>query len=346
MKENGQLQEKLESLHHTIAASEHPLILIYRNPDPDSLSSAWALKEIMRMNEVSATIAYTGEVGRLENEAMIKYLRIPAGPLNPDDLQGADLIALVDSQPDFYKGLDLPRTDIVIDHHPVKGPIDAPFSDIRPYCLATASILTTYLEKSGVQVGVRLATALYYGIQTDSRYRQRAFSSTDKKALSFLENKVNWTLLRRIEVSSYSLRSLNYFNVALIKLRYSRNVLYSDMGPVPSSDVCVQVADFLIRVKEANWALVSGVVGKRLIIVFRCDGHKKDAGQTAQAAFGEYGSAGGHRTMGRAEIDESMLPDGILLTQNERVEHFVLTALANHERGFRPILRTLSRDKN
>ncbi|MEI6970211.1 MAG: DHH family phosphoesterase [bacterium] len=344
IKGNITSSEKLARLREVLVGRERPLILIYRNPDPDSLSSAWALKEIMRSHGLTATIAYTGEVGRLENEAMIKYLRIPAEPLNSDALYAADLIALVDSQPNFYKGVDLPRCDIVIDHHPVKSPLDVPFSDVRVNCLATASILSAYLEESGIPVGVRLATALYYGILTDSRYRQKNSSITDQKALLFLEKKVNRTVLRRIEFSSYSLRTLNYFNIALIKLRYSRNVLYSDMGPVPTSDVCVQVADFLIRVKEANWALVSGVVGRKLVIVFRCDGHKKDAGKTAQAAFGELGSAGGHNTMGRAEIDESALPDGILLTQNEKVERFILTSLANYERGFRPILRTLSRE--
>ncbi|MEI6809084.1 MAG: DHH family phosphoesterase [bacterium] len=343
-KSSGAAGEKLEKLREVMSGRQKPLILIYRNPDPDSLSSAWALKEIMRMNGLTATIAYTGEVGRLENEAMIKYLRVPVGPLNSDDLYAADLVALVDSQPDFYKGVDLPRCDIVIDHHPVKSPLDVPYADIRMHCLATASILTSYLEESETPVGVRLATALYYGILTDSRYRQKNSSITDKNALLFLDGKVNRTVLRRIEFSSYSLRTLNYFNIALIKLRHSRNVLYSDMGPVPTSDVCVQVADFLIRVKEANWALVSGVVGRKLVIVFRCDGHKKDAGRTAQAAFGELGSAGGHSTMGRAEIDESALPDGILLTQNEKVERFILTSLANYERGFRPILRTLSRE--
>ena len=336
---------KLEALRAVARGHDRALILIYGNPDPDSLSSAWALKEILRTADVTASIGYTGDVGRPENEAMIKYLRIPAAPLNPNDLYSADLIALTDSQPGFFQNTDvaLPRCDIVIDHHPVKESPQAGFVDIRPHCLATASILAEYLEAAGIPVGVRLATALHYGIQTDSRYRQQALSIADRRALLFLDRRVDRLLLRRIEFSSYSLKSLNYFSVALIKLRFSRNVLYSDVGPVPSADVCVQIADFLMRVKEANWALVSGVVGHKLVIVFRCDGHQKNAGRTAEAAFGQLGSAGGHRTMGRAEIDESVLPDGILLTQNEKVEHFILTALADHEPGFRPILRTLSR---
>jgi len=337
MKKNDK-ESRLLRLKKNIVGHKNAIILIYRNPDPDSLSSAWALKEIMKGFGVAANIVYTGEVGRFENEAMIKYLRIPAVPYKEEDLETADLVALVDSQPDFFSSIKLPRCDIIIDHHPAHISEPVAFVDIRPNRLAAASIMTEYIQSAGIPIGVRLATALFYGIQTDSRGMQRSPTRLDREALGFLDKKANRTLLRRIEVSSYSLRQLNYFSIALIKLRFSRNVLYSDIGPVPSYDVCAQVADFLIRVKEANWALVSGVVGKRLVIVFRCDGHKKNAGKTAQAAFGELGSAGGHTIMGRAEIDESALPDGILLTENEKVERFVLSRLAQHERAFGPLL--------
>lgn len=339
MKGNGKSIERLERLKKVVEGRKNALILIYRNPDPDSLSSAWALKTLLEEFGVKAGISYTGEVGRLENEAMIKYLRIPAAPFKPDDLEGADLVALVDSQPGFFNAVELPRCDIIIDHHPVRIPDPVAFTDIRPGRLATASIMTEYLREAHISIGVRLATALYYGIQTDSRGLQRSMTRLDREILASLDARVNRTLLRRIEFSSYSLRRLNYFSIALIKLRCTRNVLYSDIGPVPSYDVCVQVADFLIRVKEANWALVSGVVGKRLVVVFRCDGHKKNAGRTAQAAFGDLGSAGGHSTMGRAEFEENALPDGILLTENEKVERFILARLARHEPAFRPILR-------
>ena len=339
----GPERKRLDELYKVIAGKTHPLILIYGNPDPDGLASAWALKEIMHATGMSATVAYTGEVGRVENETMIHVLHLPAEPLKKEALQEADLIALVDCQPDFFRTLQLPRCDIVMDHHPKKNARKVSFSDIRPNCLATSSILTEYLQTGGIQVGRRLATALYYGIQTDSRNLQRAPTRTDSKANRFLENKVNRKLLRRIEFSSYSLSRLDYFRMALIKLRYSRNVLYSHVGPVPSSDVCVQIADFLIHVKEAYWAVVSGAVGKKLIVVFRCDGIQKHAGKVAQAAFGAWGSAGGHRTIARAEMEENALPGGMILTQNERLERFVVDSLSRIEKSFRPLLRSISR---
>ncbi|MDY6864276.1 MAG: DHH family phosphoesterase, partial [Thermodesulfobacteriota bacterium] len=332
MKELKKIKKKLAHLNQIISVSKKPLILVYSNPDPDALASAWALKEIMHSVGVSAAIGYTGEVGRLENEAMISSLKIPASALKEDSLPDTDLIALVDSQPGFFKPFELPRCDIVIDHHPRESYRKYAFCDIRPKCLATSSILTEYLQASGINTGTKLATALHYGIQTDSRNMQRRPTEVDTEAIHFLEKRTNIHLLRCIEFSSYSLGRLDYFSIALIKLRHSHNVLYSHIGTVDYADVCVQIADFLIRVKEAKWALVSGVVGKKLVIVFRCDGHKKHAGKTAHSAFGILGSAGGHKIMGRAEIIDTALPSGHALTNNEQTELFILKSIAKVEK--------------
>ena len=37
-------------------------------------------------------------------------------------------------------------------------------------------------------------------------------------------------------------------------------------------------------------------------MIFRCDGYRKSAGKLATRAFGEYGSAGGHKDSARAEV--------------------------------------------
>ncbi len=341
MGHSNKTQTKLKQLRKIVAGAKSAYILIYSNPDPDGLASAWALKELLDGMGVTATIGYTGEVGRLQNAAMIKFLGLPAEALKRDLLLQADLVSMVDAQPHFFQEIVLPRTDIVIDHHPARKDKTVPFSDIRTQCLATASILTDYLIISKTPINKRLATALYYGIWTDSGGQNRTPSGLDRAALEILEKKADRNLLRRIEFSQYSLNDLDYFSMALIKHRYAHNVLYAHIGPVPFADVCSQVADFLIRVQEAHWALVTGVAGNKLVIVFRCDGIAKNAGKVAEAAFGEIGSAGGHRTMGRAELLGSSLPQGTSLTQNERLEWFVVNCLARVDRAFRPLLKNL-----
>lgn len=333
------IEKRIEKLKTVLGEHKKGLILIYGNPDPDAIGSALALREVLKKLNVTALIRYTGAIGRLENEAMLRQLRIPASSLAPAELTEPGLVAVVDAQPDFFKGMELPAIDLVFDHHPRRGRIQTRFSDVRPHCLSTSSIVTEYLLALNIPIEARLATALYYGIITDSRNLQKAFTREDIQAMMALDRKVNRVLLRRIEFSCYSLNLMDYFNIALIKMRFARHVIYSHIGPVPSADVCSQIADFLIRVKEASWALVSGVVGRKLIVVFRCDGYRGHAGRAAEAAFGACGSAGGHRTMGRAEVEAEALPDGVLLTNNEGIETYVLESLARVEHRFATVLR-------
>ena len=336
-----QAKTRIQKLRKLLKGAKNTYILIYSNPDPDGLASAWALKEILSHMGIQSTIGYTGQVGRLQNAAMIQEMKIPVESFQPGRLQEADLVAMVDAQPSFFQDLELPRCDIVIDHHPHKGERKAPFSDIRSKVLSTCSMMTEYLWALNKPISKRLATALFYGMETDIRNQQKSPTPLDVAAMAFLEKKANKNLIRRIEFSQYSLNDLDYFSIALIKQRYARNVLYAHIGPVPYTDVCVQVADFLIRVKEAHWALVTGVTDNKLVVVFRSDGNLKNVGKLAQAAFGTIGSAGGHSTMGRAEILADRLPPGIGLTQNEQLEWFVVNSLAKEDRAFRPLLKKM-----
>ncbi len=339
MEIDSKVEKRLKKLRQVVKSGKSAYILIYSNPDPDALASAWGLKEVLHDMGIHSHIGFTGQVGRLQNAAMIQSLKLPAEPLDLEKLGKADLVAIVDAQPTFFQDIYLPRCDIVIDHHPKVSDKKFPFVDIRGKALSTSAILTEYLVALKRPIPKRLATALLYGLQTDSRGQQKLPTPLDQKAEKYLEKRANHVLIKRIESSQYSLNDLDYFSIALLKLRYSGNVLYAHVGPVPYMDVCVQVADFFIRVKEAHWALVTGVADNKLVIVFRSDGNQKDVGKLAQLAFGHLGSAGGHRTMGRAEIIGQNLPENVRLTKNESCEWFVVDSLAKVNPAFRPLLR-------
>jgi hypothetical protein len=57
-----------------------------------------------------------------------------------------------------------------------------------------------------------------------------------------------------------------------------------------------------MRIHTVSWSIVSGICDKKLIIILRNDGARKNAGRVAKQGFGSYGSAGGHKSMARAEI--------------------------------------------
>jgi nanoRNase/pAp phosphatase (c-di-AMP/oligoRNAs hydrolase) len=334
------ISKRLELLREVTAKGSRLLVLIYQNPDPDSLGSAVALCRLLRMAVEKCTIAYTGEVGRLENAAIIKILRIPAVPFEKSMLKKHDLFAVVDAQPNFFK--DDPNIaglhfNIVIDHHPRHKGYSADFEDVRPSYGSTCTIMTEYIHQSKAKMTTSIATALYYGLEKDTASLQRVATDADITAFRYLRSRANMNIIRKVEQSHFPLRALGYFGTAIIKKYVVGEVIFSHLGMVEVSDVCVQVADFFMAIYEIGWVIVSGIADETLVVVFRCDGYKKHAGNLATDVFGEVGSAGGHRTMARAEIPLSTLRASLRKVSDEAIEKYLVSMMAKHLKPLRKL---------
>ena len=94
------------------------------------------------------------------------------------------------------------------------------------------------------------------------------------------------------------------------------------MGKVNDPDILVIVADFFLKMSEVTWSIVSGVYGQKVVIIFRNAGFRLDAGKTAEKMFGQWGSAGGHRSAARAEIPLQNIKKEAASV--EKVESFIL----------------------
>lgn len=321
----------------TIAEKKRSLLtLIYGSPDPDALASAFALNFILRRSRSNSTIAYTGEIGRLENEEMIRVLKIPAVRFEPKMLSEHDSVATVDCQPPFFLKIPHLKADIVVDHHP-RQKFSAPFTDIRPDYGSTSTIMTEYLQEARMKVPTKLATALYYGLETDTANLQRIGSDADISAFKFLRSRANMTLLRVIRLSHFPLSVLSYFAVAALQKRYHGGIIYTNLGFVDTPDVIAHIADFLMGFHKISWALVSGLYRDLLIIVIRSDGNRKDAGALAAKSFANLGSAGGHSTMARAELPLMRIRSSLPNMSSEAVEKFVLGRIAPNLRGVKKL---------
>ena len=127
---------------------------------------------------------------------------------------------------------------------------------------------------------------------------------TNHRYISFryLFNVANRNLVKKFELTDLRRSELKNFNVALSELTYSKGRLYSHIGKVRNPDILVNIADFLNHVDKIDWVLVSGIHKGKLVVIFRCDGYRKNAGKLAERIFGELGSAGGHKEAARAEV--------------------------------------------
>jgi nanoRNase/pAp phosphatase (c-di-AMP/oligoRNAs hydrolase) len=191
-------RQKLEKLRMIVSEGDRVAILLQDDPDPDAMSSAIALRVLLGRNQLTTPIFAFAPVTRPENRTMTRLLEIEVAPADTKTLKEFDKIAMVDVEPPYF-GDRLPRADIVIDHHPGYETGAAPFDDIRVGYGATATIMTEYLVSGGESVSERLATALLYGIQSDTLALSRRVTEGDIEAFTHLYPLANYNLLKRID---------------------------------------------------------------------------------------------------------------------------------------------------
>jgi len=291
--------ERLRRFYRHFSGESHVLVTI--NADPDAIASAMAVKRLLWRNVASVALSNINIVKRPDNIAMIRLLGVKLTHIDDVVLDRYDRFVIVDAQPDHSEAFRRFAPTAIIDHHPDADGAAA-FSDIRPNYGATATMMTEYLRAAKIKPSSKLATGLYYAIKTDTHNFQSRTLLEDLRAFQFLFRHANIHLAQKIEQAELRFDFLKYFKTALRDMRVRRNKVYVCLGPVINPDVCVLIADFFMKVNPVKWSIVSGIFDGQVIIVFRNDGIRKNAGRVARQSFGRFGSAGGHKSMARAEI--------------------------------------------
>lgn len=294
--------EKLSRLYSLLKNDDKLAILMYGEPDPDSLSSAWALMELLKGRLGECVIISLEHIKRQQNQIFARKLKIPFQIQHEVEWEKYTKFALVDAQPDFFKP-PLPISfDIIIDHHPKKGNYPFRFSDIRPRYGSTATILLEYLVTAQLPLGKKLATALCYGLSTDTDDLVRGVSPQDVAALGLLKPRTDTALLHSLELAEIPRSYVPYFTEALQLVQTGGLCPVICFSKIPSPDVCVHIADFLSQFTSMKWVAVGGMCGPTLHVVLRESSIGADVGKIARLRLSHLGSAGGHKGKSRAAI--------------------------------------------
>jgi nanoRNase/pAp phosphatase (c-di-AMP/oligoRNAs hydrolase) len=264
-----------------------------------------ALQELLRQTAglSKCTFVATEPVVRQQNFEFVRAMKLDIQLLDKTDLRAYQLIAIVDAQPTFFgDALQGVQPQIVFDHHPCTTVWHAELADVRENYGALSTMMTEYLLAAKVRIPKKLYTALLYGIKADTNNFERDVILEDISAYYLNFAHANRQLIRRIELNQVPERFLKYFDIAYHNRRRYRDRIMSFLGRVESVDACVQLADSYLRIVGISYVIVAGIVKERLVIIFRGDGYRQDCGVIAQKAFGNYGTAGGHRSAARVEI--------------------------------------------
>jgi nanoRNase/pAp phosphatase (c-di-AMP/oligoRNAs hydrolase) len=299
-------QAKLEELLELLRDSRSLLILTHDNPDPDALSAASCLKYIVSKKlETKVRIGYGGIVGRPENRRMLRFLKIHTARVSEAKIKQYKSVVLLDTQP-FTGNNSLPRgmqVKGVIDHHPERKSTRAPFLDIRPSYGAAATILTEYLFASGLDVPTNLATALFYGIASETQDLGREVSEADTKAYLSLFSKANKRVLSKIRRPVVDRSYFANIATAIANAVTYKHTIATSLGRIENPDMVAQIAEMLLTLERMTWSIVTGRYKDTILFSIRTTRVKGRAGRVARMIAGSGGTAGGHDMFAGGQMD-------------------------------------------
>jgi nanoRNase/pAp phosphatase (c-di-AMP/oligoRNAs hydrolase) len=216
---------------------------------------------------------------------------------------------LVDCQPDFGFDSEQDRVPLlgVFDHHPDTGCAGAlGFCDIRSDYGSTSTIITEYLRAGGVEPDPATATALWYGLKTDTLDLSRRAGPADAAARDWLLQRIDRAALASIENPKLSRSYYRNLMTALARAVCWRELVMTEIGRLPYPDMVAEIADRLIRMEQMQWSVCCGLHEKRLYLSVRTSHPTLDAGLLVKRVLRGRGAGGGHDTMaaGRIELDD------------------------------------------
>lgn len=323
--------ERVSRLVEVVAPEDSLGILV--NADPDAMASALALKRLFWRKVRKVTLYHVNPVDRPDNLAFIRLLKIIQERIQDGDAPPVTRWAVVDSQPGHFKNFKELPFHIIIDHHPIDSGSKALFMDIREDYGANSTIMTEYLRAARVTPSARLATALFYGIKTDTNNFVRHSLPNDINAFRFLYRYVNMNIIKKIESSEFTRGTLNNLQKAFKHFTFIQDTAFVYMGREALPDDLVIIADFFMKLAEANWSIAAGIHQEKLIVILRNAGFKGDAGKKAKRLFEPWGgNAGGHKSAARAEIPLSSIEawDGNTGTLKDRLLKVLTKGLARN----------------
>jgi nanoRNase/pAp phosphatase (c-di-AMP/oligoRNAs hydrolase) len=332
-RDQNNFAEKVQHFKEHIIPADSALIITHDYPDPDCLASAFGVSQLLSFWGIkSSVISFGGFVGRAENRAMIRVLNIPTVPFVLTEIKDYNKIILVDCFPDKGNVPLPPNTTIhaVIDHHPHQPPENAPyFHDIRKEFGATSTIITKYLIEAKCPIMPKLATALFYGIKTDTGDMRRENVQEDVECYKLLFDIMDHRMLSRIENPDRDEEFFRILHRAVESTTTAETFGYTYLGNVSTPDYVAEMADLFHSLERLEWMVCSGVFKNHIFFSIRSKTHDTAGIIAEQIATKLGGSGGGHARVaaGRIPVDTDTVNKIVATFEQTMRELFGISAV-------------------
>ncbi|NOZ62013.1 MAG: phosphoesterase [Calditrichaeota bacterium] len=307
---------QLQRIEEVLSDKKRLLCVLHNYPDPDAMASTMALCYFAREKfGLQTTIAYGGFIGRAENLAMIRELKIHLKQLNRLRLDRYDCIAMLDTQPGAGNNSFPPGQlcHLVFDHHPLRRNSNIIYAIVDNNIGALSTLFVELLTVADIQIPTNLATALSYAIRSETQDLGRETSQRDIDSYLEVYPRAN---VRKLAKISRPKLSRSYF-VTLAKTLHRtisyRQIICAHLGEISAPEIVGEMADLLLRHKRISWSLCSGRFQGDLHLSLRSSNPNARAGNMIQRIVNDKKNSGGH----------GMFAGGKISIQNMTAEEIV-----------------------
>jgi nanoRNase/pAp phosphatase (c-di-AMP/oligoRNAs hydrolase) len=304
----------VNGLFEVLRPDQPVCLVVHNNPDPDSLASAMGLQYILKKKGFHAVrIYYDGFIGRAENKAMLRQLKISTHLITGVKLACRRQFVLLDSQP-YAGNVTLPEKVMplaVIDHHPLRQKTrKVPYYDVRPEYGACSTIIYEYLVLEGMAIPAPVATALFHAVFSETQGLGREGSPADKKAYLELLPRISFQRLSKIQYPALSRDFISNLLRVLTGGFYYKHLVGVILEELPYPDFVAEMADFLLRIKNMSWSICLGSYQDLLYISIRSKNIHANTARLIRRAIPKSGTSGGHELIAGARVKIDKL-DGL-----------------------------------
>jgi nanoRNase/pAp phosphatase (c-di-AMP/oligoRNAs hydrolase) len=296
----------IDKILNLVKPKRKVLILTHNNPDPDTLGSAVGIKNILTKKlQKRCTIAYDGIIGRAENREMVKQCKIDIHNSRKLNFSRYDCIILMDTQPTagnvYIQNNFFPH--IVVDHHNFRTQTEkANIYDVRPDYGSTSTIIGEYYKALNLELDKYTATALYYGIKTDTIGYGRSNSKVDLEMMGYILPFINLNKLAKIETPDLPRYHFKNIKKAIENSVVIDNLIFCNLEEVRNTDLIAETADILLRIRDIKWTFVIGSIDNMAYFSLRCKSGRKKVGSIALSIARKLGTGGGHMKSAGGQI--------------------------------------------
>ena len=284
------------------------IIQTHDNPDADAIASGYGLYLYFKERQKKVRLVYGGKykIQKSNLVLMVSTLDIPIEYV--EELDKPELLITVDCQ---YGEGNVTKfeadTVAVIDHHQVSVELPV-LNEVRSNLGACSTLVREMLLEAGVDFNYnkKLATALYYGLLTDTNNFAEIAHPLDKDMRDDAE--FEKSSITRFRNSNLSLDEMEIAGKALLEYEYNEQYRYAVVEAAPCDpNILGMISDLMLEVDAVDTCLVYSILPFGVKISVRSCVKEVKASELAEFVTLGIGSGGGHLEKAGGFIQKELL---------------------------------------